>query len=104
MPVQPPATTNRTLFGSGEQRAGRESAPSRRLDDGGDARLEDLQARTKAERIEGGAQIASALAEMRPSLGMHGHNHGVGKGARGFDGVIGVHREMERPAGLRRAR
>jgi hypothetical protein len=41
---------------------------------------------------------------MRPSVGVHGHDDRVGEGARGFDGVVRVHREMERPAGLRRAR
>src|SRR5882757_9950102 len=41
---------------------------------------------------------------MRPAVGMHRHDHGIRKRPRGLDGVVGVHREMERPAGLRRAR
>ena len=41
---------------------------------------------------------------MRPSVGMHRHDHRIRKGARGLDRVVGVHGEMERTAGLGCAR
>ena len=49
------------------------------------------------------SEIAAALPEMRPAVGMQRNDDGIGKRARGLDGVVGVHGEMERPAGLRRA-
>jgi len=75
-----------------------------RLDHRRDAGLQNPQPRAKPERIERRAQIAGALAEMGPAVGVHRHDHGIGKRARGLDGVVGIHGEMKRTAGLRRAR
>ncbi len=69
-----------------------------------DAGLEQLETRSEAERIEGGAQVTSVLAEMRPAIGVQGNDHGIGERARGFNGIVGIHGEMKRTAGLRRAR
>ena len=49
---------------------------------------------------KGRANRSALLAEMRPAVGMYGHDHRIGKRARGLDGVVGVHGEMERTAGL----
>jgi hypothetical protein len=76
----------------------------RRLDGGCNTCLEDFQARPEAERIERRAQIVRVLAEVRPSIGVQRDDHGIRKRPRGFDGVVGIHGEMERPTGLRRAR
>src|SRR5450631_192836 len=74
------------------------------LDNGGDAGLENFQPRPEAERIERRAQIAGVLPEVRPAVGVQRDDHGIRKRPRGFDGVVGIHGEMERAAGLRRAR
>src|SRR5262245_31349878 len=65
------------------------------------ARFEQPQSLAKAERVEGGAQVTRVLLEMRPAVGVDGDDQRIGKGARGLDGVVGVHGEMEGPAGLR---
>ena len=75
----------------------------RHLNQRGDAGLEQLEARAEAECIEGGAQVAGVLAEMRPAIGVQGNDHGIGERARGLNGVVGIHGEMKRTAGLRRA-
>ena len=76
----------------------------RRLDAGCNAGLEDFQARAEAKRVERRAQIVRVLAEVRPSVSVQRDDHGIRKRPRGFDGVVGIHGEMERAAGLRRAR
>src|SRR5258708_36591135 len=75
----------------------------RRLDDGSDAGLEQLQPCAETQRIEGRAQVISALPEVRPSIGVQRDDHRTRKRARGFDGLVGIHGEMKRAAGLRRA-
>ena len=73
------------------------------LDDGGEPRLQQLQARSEAKRVERLEQIVAALLEMRPSLIMNWNDHGIGKSLRGFDGIVGVHGEMKGSTRLRRA-
>ena len=62
-----------------------------------------FEARSESERVEGNAQVAGVLPEMRPAIGVQRNDHRIGKRARGLNGVVGIHGEMERPAGLRRA-
>src|SRR3974377_706935 len=74
------------------------------LDDGGEPRLQQLQARSEAKRVERLEQIVAALLEMRPSLVMNWNDNGIGKSLRCFDGIVGVHGETKGSARLRRAR
>src|SRR5580704_2730747 len=67
------------------------------------AGLQNLQPLAETKRVEADAQILRVLPEVRPAIGMNGHDHGVRKRARGLDRVVGVHGEMEGTAGLRGA-
>src|SRR3974377_317318 len=74
------------------------------LDDGGEPRLQQLQARSEAKRVERLEQIVAALLEMRPSLVMNWNDNGIGKSLRGFDGIVGVDRWLQGSTRVRRAR
>jgi hypothetical protein len=77
------------------------SAP--RLDRGGDAWLQQLEARSEAKCVERLEQIVAALLEMSPTFIMHWNDHGVWKCLRRFDGIVSVHRKMKGATRLRRA-
>src|SRR5581483_1949635 len=68
-----------------------------------DAGLEQMQAPVETKRLEGLRQIVGALPEMRPALVVDRNNRGIGKRGRGLDRVVRIHRQVKRPARLRRA-
>jgi hypothetical protein len=64
--------------------------PAPRVDRGGDAWFQQLEARSEAKRVERLEQIITALLEMSPALIVDRNDHGVWKSLSGFDGIVGV--------------
>src|SRR5579871_2114920 len=54
----------------------------------------------KLQRGKGLFQIRRRFLEVLPAFGVHGHDLRLGKGVRGRDGIVAVHRQVESPSRL----
>src|SRR4029453_2899684 len=60
-----------------------------------DTGLGQTQPGANSERLEGNFKIARTLRKMPPTFGMNWNDDRIGKGARGLNRVVGIHREIK---------